>query len=93
MIMQTVIHLFGPDSAIEEKHLPRLMRRRDPSRLNQSLPTPPTEASTNPYLLLLVANQELAEGREDQAKCLVEAAYELFDRKAEVVAFKLYLAS
>jgi hypothetical protein len=92
MIMQTVIQLFGPDSANEEKRLPRLMKRRGPGRFDQSLATPPEKASTSPYLLLLLANQELAEGREDQARCLVEAAYELFDQKAEGGAFKLYLA-
>jgi hypothetical protein len=39
---------------------------------------------TDAYLLVLLADQELTEGREEQARYLVEAAYEYFDQTAAV---------
>jgi hypothetical protein len=35
------------------------------------------------YLFVVLAEQELVEGREDQARYLIEAAYTAFDRRAD----------
>jgi hypothetical protein len=47
-----------------------------------ALRTPP-KPDIDAHLLLVLADQELTEGREEQARYLVEAAYEALDRKAE----------
>jgi hypothetical protein len=47
-------------------------------------------ADTDPYLLLLLADQELSDGRKEQARHLVDAAYEHFDRKTKVQACTLH---
>ena len=39
--------------------------------------------NTEPYLLILLADQELDDGREEQARYLVEAAYHIFDLTTE----------
>jgi hypothetical protein len=92
MIMQTVIHLFTHHPTKEKKPLPGLMKHLGQGRFDQRFSTTPAEAATDPYLLLLLANQELVEGREEQARCLVEAAYEFFDQKSKATRSKLYLA-
>jgi hypothetical protein len=38
------------------------------------------------YLLVLLADQEIAAGREDQARSLLDAAYSAFDEDVEVGA-------
>jgi hypothetical protein len=79
MIRQSVVHFFDAVPATKNRPLKELMKRLAQGRLARD-PAPP-EVNPDPYLLLLLADQELVEGREDQARYLVEAAYESFDRK------------
>jgi hypothetical protein len=46
----------------------------------------------DPFLFILLADQELVDGREQQARYLVEAAYEAFDRKSDPGPFQLHIA-
>ncbi len=46
------------------------------------------DLDADPYLLLLLADQELLEGREEQARHLITTAYEVFDRKAKTNIFR-----
>jgi hypothetical protein len=39
-------------------------------------------------LLVLLASQALDEGREDQATCLIEAAYAAFDSRSNVTRLR-----
>ena len=83
--MHTVIHLVECNPTRNEKLPTGLKKHVIASRFGRGVRTPVSD----PYLLLLLANQELVGGREGQARCLIEAAYEIFDRKAEANAFKL----
>jgi hypothetical protein len=38
---------------------------------------------SDPYLLVLLADQELTAGRDEQACCLLDAAYAAFDRQTD----------
>jgi hypothetical protein len=52
---------------------------RVPERIAQALSIATPKLNIDPHLLLHLAERELIEGREDQARHLVEAAYEIFD--------------
>ncbi len=80
MIPQPVIHLFAPVSAKKDKPFKDLIKRLGAGRFARTFARAAPEAKADPYLLLLLADQELIEGREEQARSLVEAAYECFDQ-------------
>lgn len=77
---------------METKHasLTRLMKRLGSGRFARAFFKAPPMKKSDPYLLLLLADQELDEGREEQARYLVEAAYEVFDRQKESRVYRLY---
>ena len=87
--MQTVIPLFGCNPTRNDKISTTLMKHVSAKQFGQDIGTP----ASDPHLLILLANQELGEGRKGQARCLIEAAYEIFDRNVEANAFTLYQAS
>jgi hypothetical protein len=91
MITQPVVQLFGPASAIKDRPFTGLMKRLGAGRFARPLTKPPPEVNADPHLLLLLADQELVEGREEQARYLVEAAYEFYDRKTRTNVCRLYL--
>jgi hypothetical protein len=62
-------------------------------RIGRVFLKPVPKADTNPYLLLLLADQELNDGREEQARYLIESAYEFFDRKARANVYPLHQSS
>ena len=93
MVSQPVIHLFDPSRAIKHSRFKGLMDRLGAGRLPRPDARPVRELNTDPYLLVLLADQELTDGREDQARCLVEAAYDVFDRKTTAKIHRLYLAN
>jgi hypothetical protein len=92
MITQPVIQLFGPASAIKDTPFSGLMKRFGAGRFARTPAKPSPEVNADPHLLLLLADQELVEGREEQARYLVEAAYECYDRKTTTNIYRLYLA-
>jgi hypothetical protein len=92
MSPQTVVHLFGAVPAKKNKSFRGLLKRLGSRRLRREIVKPDLGANKDPYLLLLLADQELVEGREEQARYLVEAAYEVFDRKASSNVYELNLA-
>jgi len=91
MSQETVVQLFGATQATKNGPLKGLMRRLGSARIRRSTSRPgPT--NHDPYLLVLLADQELVAGREEQARYLVEAAYDFFDQKAQSNVYKLNLA-
>jgi hypothetical protein len=85
---QAVVYLNGRSSATKPATLAGLLRRLGTSRLAQVLCKPPAVIEEDPYLLVLLADQALDEGREQQAACLVDAAYAAFDQWANVTALR-----
>jgi hypothetical protein len=77
---------------VETKHasLTRLMKRLGSGRFARAFFKTPATKKNDPYLLLLLADQELDEGREEQARYLVEAAYEAFDQQKESGVYRLH---
>jgi len=60
--------------------LTRAMRPKRPARDVAGPAVPP---GIDPYVLALLATQELAEGRSEQARHLIETVYEMFDAQPE----------
>jgi hypothetical protein len=58
------------------------INRTSPGCVVRTLFDPPKKPREDSYLFVLIADQELAEGREEQARFLIDAAYESFDRRA-----------
>ncbi len=92
MNTQTVVHLFGAAPETKDKSFKRLWKRLGSRKPRRETVKPDLDANKDPYLLLLLADQELVEGREEQARYLIEAAYEVFDRKASSNVYELNLA-
>jgi hypothetical protein len=78
---------------VKAKHasLTRLIKRLGSGWFAKAFFKAPPIKKNDPYLLLLLAEQELDEGREEQAKYLVEAAYEAFDQRKESRVYRLHL--
>jgi hypothetical protein len=97
MITQPVVHLFSFRRAEKDKPLKAVPKRLGSATAKRAGVTSAFSGSSpgeyvDPYLLLLLADQELVEGRTDQARYLVETAYDFFDRKAAATAPKLHVA-
>jgi hypothetical protein len=88
MIRNSGIRLVRPDPAIKDQPFVGFFKQLGSGRFARALVKPQPEADTDPYLLLLLADQELVEGRDEQARYLVEAAYESFDQKAQINGYK-----
>ncbi len=67
------------------------MARQPSKHWSRTAVQPLLRAEDDPYLLVLLADQELGAGREEQAKYLVEVAYEGFDQNI-VAGFRLDVA-
>jgi hypothetical protein len=79
---QQIVYLVSPNPGIKDTPFAGLIKCRGTGKAVRSrLRTPKPDIDA--HLLLVLADQELTEGREEQARYLVEAAYEAFDRKAE----------
>jgi hypothetical protein len=87
---QVVMHLNKDGVKTKHASLTRLVKRLGSARFAQVFFKAPPTKKNDPYLLLLLAEQELDEGREEQARYLIEAAYEAFDRQKESRVYKLY---
>jgi hypothetical protein len=81
MIAQPVIYLSDLTTKTKPKPFKELPKNFRSGRLAHVFADPVPQLQTDPYLLLLLADQELIEGRKEQASCLIEAAYDFFDRK------------
>lgn len=88
MVPHSVIRLVRPDPATKDSPVTGLLKRISSGQYARTLLKQQLEADTDPYLLLLLADQELVNGRDEQARYLVEAAYEVFDQKAEASSYK-----
>jgi hypothetical protein len=86
---QAVIPLREPVAETKYTVLTGLMKRFGSGRFARALLKPPQTTENDPYLLILLADQELVGGREEQARYLVEAAYEAFDQKSNVYIFRM----
>jgi len=84
MVRNSGIRLVRPDPAVTDRPFARLFQNLGSARLPRALLKQQPDVDTDPYLLLLLADQELVEGRDEQARYLVEAAYESFDQKANL---------
>jgi hypothetical protein len=89
MVNHPVIRLVRAGSADQDDPRPELLQRLGSGPFARAILKQQLRADTDPYLLLLLADQELIEGRYEQAKYLVEAAYEFFDRKASANIYRL----
>ncbi|HET6306914.1 MAG TPA: hypothetical protein VFG12_06995 [Rhodopila sp.] len=65
------------------------IKRRTAARFPLGYSAPPQIRPSDPFILVLLADQELAEGREDQASCLIEAAYDAYDRRRQPPRLRL----
>jgi hypothetical protein len=61
-----------------------LMKRLGSGRFVRRLFKVPPAPERDPYLLVLLADQEFGEGHEEQAVYLIEAVYRAFDRQREI---------
>jgi hypothetical protein len=84
MRQKTVIYLKNAVERPKQTVLTALMNRLGSSRFSRTPCTQHPTARTDPYLLILLAAQEFEEGREQQAKYLIEAAYDAFDGQKNV---------
>ncbi len=91
MISQPVIHLFASSKTTRTGRVKGLMKNLDSGRPARTSAKPARTVSEDPYLLLLLADQELSNGREEQASYLIDSAYEVFDRRAAAAVYQLYL--
>jgi hypothetical protein len=85
-----VMHLNSHGVKTKHASLTKLMKCLGSGRFAQAFFKAPSIKKNDPYLLLLLAEQELDEGREEQARYLVEAAYEAFDQQKESRVYRLY---
>lgn len=92
MIAQPVIYLSDLTPKTKAHPFKDLMKSFRSGRLTRPLADPVAELHTDPYLLLLLADQELVEGRKEQAGCLIEAVYDFFDRKTRANVHILQVA-
>jgi hypothetical protein len=86
---QAVIPLNEPAAEAKYTVLTGLMKRLGSGRFARALFKAPPVTENDPYLLILLADQELDEGREEQARYLVEAAYEAFDQRSNICVFRI----
>jgi hypothetical protein len=75
----------------EDKHtlLTRLLKRLSSNRFARMFKPAPT-TDDDPYLLVLLAEQAFAAGREKQALFLVDTAYEVFDRQKNIMHLRCF---
>jgi len=92
MVPDPLIHLVHPAPAINDSAFTGLMKRQGARRFARTRPKQSPKMGIDPYLLLLLADQELIGGREEQARYLIEAAYEFFDDKTKTSVSRLHLA-
>jgi hypothetical protein len=92
MLPHPLVRLVSPTQLVEDGPFRRLLKGMDHGRLTQVIPNTDPRSDNDPYLLLLLADQELVEGRKEQARHLVEAAYESFDQKTNAKVYTLHLA-
>lgn len=86
---QVVTYLNSHATATKRAALKRLMQRLGSGRVAQGfLKTPPIRKS-DPHILLLLADQELEEGREEQARYLIEVAYEFYDQYNKSCVYRI----
>jgi hypothetical protein len=87
---QVVTYLNSHPAATKLAAMTRLMKRLGSGRFAQGfLKTPPIRQS-DPFILLLLADQELDGGRKEQARYLIEAAYEAYDQQKEPCVYTIY---
>jgi hypothetical protein len=60
--------------------LPSVFKRFGFMRSTQKASTTAAQPNSDGYLLVLLADQELAAGRQEQARSLLDAAYDAFDQ-------------
>jgi hypothetical protein len=87
---QPVLQLVSTSPASKKTPFTGLMKNFRSAQIARSLLVTQQKPDIDAYLLLVLADQELTEGREEQARYLVEAAYEVFDRKAEAGFYAWY---
>lgn len=88
MRSQAVVYLNGKAPVTKHATLTGLLKRLGSGRLAQVLFKPNPVTEEDPYLLVLLASQAFDEGREEQATCLIDAAYEAFDQRANVTRLR-----
>jgi hypothetical protein len=80
----TMIYLKTPVVGTKHTVLTGFMKRLGSSRLARAFFKTKSVLKNDPYLLILLANQEFDEGRKEQAIYLIEAAYEAFDQRKNI---------
>jgi hypothetical protein len=83
MYERIAMHMNNPAKNAKHTALTGIMKRLAYGRLTRALFKLPPAADSDPYLLVLLADQEIGDGRVDQAHHLIDAAYAAFDRKAK----------
>ena len=100
MVTRTVKNLVGAVSETlshcapetEVRSITGLIKCLGSGKFKRAFLKTPHKADTDPYLLVLLADQELDDGREEQARYLIEAAYEFFDKRTQARIYKLNFA-
>ena len=88
MCSQVVMHLHNHVGATGHTVLTGVMKRRGSSQPVRNHAKVPSTADNNPFVLVLLADQEFSEGREEQAIFLLDAAYKAFDKKAKTAIYR-----
>jgi hypothetical protein len=84
MHLQGVTYLNNLAAAPKPTTLTGLMKRLGSGRLVRRFFKARAVTERDPYLLVLLADQEFSEGHEEQAVNLIEAVYRAFDRQREI---------
>jgi len=87
---QLVTYLNNQAAAAKHTELTRLKKQLGSGRWPPGFVKAPSIRKTDPYLLILLADQELREGRKEQARYLVEAGYEAYDQQYEPCVYRIH---
>jgi hypothetical protein len=90
MAPHPVFQLVRPAATTKDRPFSGLMKCLGARRFTRAPPGPAPQMDADPYFLLLLADQELIDGREEQAQYLIESVYEIFDQKSKTSARALY---
>jgi hypothetical protein len=93
MVSHPLIHLVRPAQATQDGLFTGVARRQGSGHFVRTLVKQPPAVDSDPYLLALLADQELVEGREEQARSLIDAAYEAFDTEPTATIYDLSICS
>jgi hypothetical protein len=90
MRLQTVVRMNGSVDGTKHAGLTGLLNRFGSGRFARTPLRALPSNDGDPYLLILLADQELDAGRKDQAGSLIEAVYQAFDQRTDAQVYRIH---